>query len=98
MNPGREKVNNEGRCRVCGGPLRTVDAAHTWDRSLGSSGYDDPDLVIPLCSLIKGGIGCHDAYDKHQLDLLPYMTTDEQVAMVREAKSMARAMKRATNG
>lgn len=96
MNPCRQKVEDEGKCRVCGAPARQCDAAHTWDRSLGKSKFDDPDLTVPLCSEIKGALECcHNKYDKRQLDLLPYLTLDEQVAMVRAAGGIERARKRA---
>lgn len=96
MNAARAKVEREGRCRVCGTEgVDRLDAAHVWDRSQGGPGFDDPDAIVPLCSAIKGGAGCHDAYDAHELDLLPYMTTDEQVALVRYAGSIERARSRA---
>lgn len=96
MNAARAKVEREGRCRVCGlGPADVLDAAHLWNRSQGGPGFDDPDAVVPLCSTIKGGLGCHDAYDAHELDLLPHLTTAEQVALVRYAGSIERARDRA---
>ena len=96
MNPGRRKVEDEGGCRVCGAPADQCDAAHTWDRSLGARGFKNTDLIVPLCAVIKGGPGCHDLYDAHELDLLPYLTIDEQVALVRAAGSIARAYRRST--
>ena len=95
MNAAREKVEREGQCRVCGAPAEVCDAAHVWNRSQGGPGWDDPDAIVPLCSRIKGGAGCHDAYDAYQLDLLPYLTTAEQVALVRYAGSIQRAYDRA---
>lgn len=95
LNAARIKVEQEGKCRVCGVPARYCDAAHTVDRSLSRSGFDDAYLIVPLCSEIRGGHGCHGAYDAHKLDLLPYLTNEEQAAMVREV-GMARAWKRAT--
>lgn len=95
LNPARAKVESEGCCRVCSVRSRYCDAAHTFDRSLSRSGFTEPDLIVPLCSHAKGGNGCHDAYDAHQLDLLPWMTTDEQVALVRAAGSIERARNRA---
>jgi len=95
VNAARAKVEREGGCRVCGAPADKCDAAHVWDRSLGGPGFDNPDAIVPLCSRIKGGIGCHDDYDTHRLDLLPYLTTDEQVALVRYAGSIERARRRA---
>jgi hypothetical protein len=50
-------------CIVCGG--RPVDPAHLIPRSLG--GCDEPDCTIPLDRR------CHRAYDRRQLDLLPYL-------------------------
>ena len=98
MSPAREKIEREGVCRVCGlgGPER-LDAAHVWDRSLGGPQFEDADAVVPLCSSIKGAgrNACHDLYDAHRLDLLPYLTTDEQVALVRYAGSIERARGRA---
>jgi hypothetical protein len=80
---------------MCGVPAERCDAAHLWDRSLGGTGFDEPDLVIPLCSLIKAGNGCHDLYDAHELDILARLTIEEQVAMVKAAGSIARAYRRA---
>jgi hypothetical protein len=50
-------------CLVCGG--RPVDAAHLVPRSLG--GCDEPECVVPLDRR------CHRAYDRGELDLLPYL-------------------------
>jgi hypothetical protein len=95
VNAGREKVETEGRCRVCGdGPAWKLEAAHTWDRSLGKSSFDDPDLVVPLCGELHG-TGCHQLFDRHSLNLLPYLTLQEQLALVKAAGGIARAMKRA---
>lgn len=96
MNAGRQKVEDEGQCRVCGAPAYQCDAAHLWDRSLGRGDFKDPDLVVPLCAEIKGGAGCHQLYDKHMLDLLPYLTLAEQIAVVKAAGGIARAWKRVT--
>jgi hypothetical protein len=96
VNAAREKVEREGFCRVCGvGGSDKLDAAHTWNRGQGGAGFDEPDAIVPLCSRIKGGLGCHDAYDGHELDLLPYLTTDEQVCLVRYAGTIERARHRA---
>lgn len=95
MNPGRRKVEDEGECRVCGIDRERCDAAHLWNRSQGARGFNNPDLIVPLCSRIKGGAGCHDEYDDHRLDLLPYLTRAEEVAVVKEA-GIARAYKRVT--
>lgn len=94
MNPARAKVEAEGCCRVCGAPAVVCDAAHTWDRGTRGGDFEHPELIVPLCSRIKGGTGCHDEYDAHQLDLRPYLTPEEQAAMVLAAGSIERARQR----
>jgi hypothetical protein len=74
---------------VCGTLRGVCEAAHTVDRSLARSGFDDPNLIVPLCR------PCHRLYDSHQLDLLPFLALEEQAAMVLEI-GIARAMRRAT--
>jgi hypothetical protein len=92
MNAGRAKVEAEGVCRVCGAGLSTLEAAHTFDRSLGKSSFDDPDLIVPLCG--RFGNHCHQQYDANRLNLLPYLSLAEQVALVRVAGGIERARKR----
>lgn len=97
MNAAREKVSAEGECRVCliGGPEK-LDAAHVWDRGQGGAGFDDPDAIVPLCSAFKGGIGCHDLYDAHRLELWPLLTPEEKARAASLAGSEARAKRRAS--
>ena len=52
-------------CIVCGAE-RGIDPAHLIPRSLGGCG--DPLCVVPLCRT-----PCHRAYDRGELDLLPYL-------------------------
>ena len=52
------------RCIVCGADKR-IDPAHLIPRSLGGCGA--PQCVVPLCRR------CHRAYDRAELDLLPYL-------------------------
>jgi hypothetical protein len=52
------------RCIVCAAEAR-IDPAHLIPRSLGGCG--DPLCVVPLCRR------CHRAYDRGELDLLPYL-------------------------
>ena len=61
----RQRAAVAGRtCIVCGGERR-IDPAHLIPRSLGGCG--DPLCVVPLCRR------CHRAYDRGELDLLPYL-------------------------
>ena len=78
------EADNNGTCRVCGDA--PVDAAHVIPRSIdpresNMGGHS----VVGLCRRD------HVAYDSHELDLLPYLTLDEQLAAVRAAGSIARA-------
>jgi hypothetical protein len=54
----------ERRCIVCDADKR-IDPAHLIPRSLGGCG--DSLCVVPLCRR------CHRAYDRGDLDLLPYL-------------------------
>lgn len=95
MNAGRQKVEDEGCCRVCKASAYQCDSAHLWDRGMKGGKFDDPDIIVPLCSAFKGGPGCHDKYDARALDILPYLTLDEQISLVRYAGGIERARKRA---
>lgn len=78
----------EGRCRVCGA-TSGLQAAHTIGRK-----YDDrrtgvvaPADVVPLC------LEHHQQYDARRLDLLPYLTLEEQARAVLHV-GLERARKR----
>lgn len=90
MNAARQKVEAEGKCRACPTTLPAkLEAAHSWNRGQGGAGFDEPDAIVPLC------VPCHRRYDAHQLDLLPHLTLDEQVSLVRYAGGIERARDRA---
>ena len=90
MNPIHQKIADEGKCRCCGVPeeIHPLDPAHTVAKSIG--GKDTYNSVIPLCR------ACHDAQHRHEIDLLPLMTREEQVEAVR-AIGLARAYRYLTN-
>ena len=78
------EADNHGRCRVC--RAAGVDAAHVIPRSINPTEANmGADAVVGLCRR------CHTLVDSHQLDLLPYLTLDEQVHAVRMAGSIERA-------
>lgn len=73
-------------CRVCGDP--NVELAHLVGRSRdavltgprgGEYRYVHPDSVIGLCRTH------HEQLDTRQLDILPYLTTSEQIRAVADA-------------
>ena len=78
------KVREEGQCRVCG-VQRGLEAAHLAPRRhdkpkrFGSKTlYVDPDNIICLCA------HCHrDRFDMGRLDILEYLTIEEQVHVVK---------------
>jgi hypothetical protein len=101
----RAKVEEEGKCRVCGiyddatidGTRVHIEAAHTIGREhdavmVGPRGGEvihvHPDSVIPLCS------DDHRALHERRLDLLPYMTLEEQIEATRAAGGIYSAYER----
>lgn len=83
----RAKVDDERCCRVCQSRDH-VEAAHTIGRKYDGPIVDSRDIV-PLCRTH------HTAYDKHELDLLPYLTHEEQTAAVSHV-GIVSAMRRLT--
>ncbi len=108
----RAKVEVENKCRVCGrdpGRLAReglrLEAAHTIGRGRdwaaakqkpGSATTVRPGDIVPLCGPATTTSTCHSKYDRHQLDLLPYLTEAEQVAAVEAAGGIEKARRRLT--
>lgn len=63
-----------GACVVC---WKAGERAHLIDRSLAPDPYQDPRRVVPLCR------EHHEAYDAHQLDLLPYLEPGHRSELAR---------------
>jgi hypothetical protein len=75
---GLEKVAEEGACRVCGTSSGKLDCAHVVPRSSSvSRPAEDPATSFPFvpCQLPPG-------LRPGRLDLLPYLTFDEQAYAV----------------
>ena len=83
-----EKIITEGQCRVC--TRKDIQTSHLWPRGRGAPKYEDPDICIPLCAYH------HFWFDAHQLELLPYLSLEEQLATVREAGGIVKAYRRLT--
>lgn len=84
----RAKVDREP-CRVCLSPF--VDAAHIIPRSRATPGPgEDARNIVPLCRKH------HVEYDQGRLDLLPYLTREEQAYAV-ELVGLYEAYRRTTN-
>lgn len=77
-----------------------LEAAHTIGRAvqdeivIGPRGGETltvkPDSVVPLCQ------SCHEQFDSHRLDLLPYLSLDEQLDALRAAGGIVSAYERLT--
>lgn len=82
----REKVDQEGRCRVC--HRWPAEAAHIIPRSRVSPGRGENRLnIVPLCR------AHHQAFDGLRLDILPYLTLGEQAYAV-ELVGLVEALRR----
>ena len=86
----RDKCEAENnRCRVC--KKVGVDAAHVIPRSRnGTEANMSADAIIPLCRF------CHNKQHLEKLDILPYLTLDEQVMAVRNAGGLVTAYRYTT--
>lgn len=95
----RRKVEEEGACRICG-DTRDLHAAHilgrehdkkrlNGDREFGPLWFVEPVRVVPLGG--EFGCGCHGRYDRHEVDLLPVLTLDEQLQAVKDAGGLEHA-------
>jgi len=84
----RGKVLAEG-CRLSGHefPREVIDPAHITPRGMG--GCDDSDCVIGLARDL------HRRYDEGDLDILPWLTLDEQAHAVKHVGILS-ALKRTT--
>jgi 5-methylcytosine-specific restriction endonuclease McrA len=86
----RAKVDREAQCRVCGDG-RDLQAAHTIGRTYDPiHGKVQAIDIVPLCP------GCHRQYDGRTLNLLPYLSHDEQAAAVGHVGIIS-ALRRLTN-
>jgi 5-methylcytosine-specific restriction endonuclease McrA len=86
---GRDKCDREGFCRVC--RADNPEAAHIIPRSqVGPPHGEHPDNIVPLCR------ADHRAYDEGRLDLLPFLTRQEQAKAV-EIHGLIGALRRITN-
>lgn len=75
----------DGSCRVCG--EARVDRAHVIPRGFSPNGGDDGHHLVALCR------SHHREYDGGHLDLLPYLTVDEQAAAVAAAGGLMAAFR-----
>ena len=92
MSAGRAKAEAEG-CRICGSTF-AVESAHVIARSRISPGPAEDTLnIVGLCGF--RGCDAHRSFDEGRLDLLPYLTREEQAYAV-ELVGLAEAYRRIT--
>lgn len=93
----RQKIEAEGRCRVCLRGDKKLDAAHIIGRR-----YDRPRVegsttkilwVNPL-SVFAACRDCHFEYDAHRLSILKHLTVEEQIQAVKDAGGIELARRR----
>jgi hypothetical protein len=95
----RAKVDDEGRCRVSRDCQGHIEAAHVigreHDRRVHLPGRPDDwwfevdaASIAPLCR------HHHKLYDAHRLDLLPFLTVEEQTRAVADAGGIELARRR----
>lgn len=100
----REKTEREGRCRACrrtAGQLARdglrLETAHLAPRQfdlIDGTGDQrvrvvDADNTVPLCGPATSSGSCHGRFDGGTLDLLPYLSLEEQAACVARLGLMA---------
>ena len=99
----RQKVQDEGRCRLCSATGIKIDAAHVLGRRFdrprveGSSTkvlYVHPDSIVPLCASTPDRVGCHYRYDAGEVSILAVLTRAEQVRAVQDAGGIELARRR----
>jgi hypothetical protein len=91
--PARTKVEEERCCRICKRTDRPLEAAHVLGREHDEPMVVDgritktllvhPARVIPACGPFPAG--CHGDIDMRRINLLPYLTLDEQIQAVKDA-------------
>ena len=79
----RRNAANSGPCRSCLG--RGFSQTH---RTV------DPDDIVPLCGPNRDPSSCHAADHRHELDLMPVMSAEEQARVVLHLGGIEAARKR----
>jgi hypothetical protein len=93
MAAARAKAEMQG-CRLCGSTF-AVESAHIIARSRVAAGVgEDLRNIVGLCGF--RGCDAHRSYDEGTLDILPYLTLEEQ-AFATELVGLAEAYQRITN-
>lgn len=96
---GRDKVDAEGCCRICGS-TSDLEMAHTIGKAQqdietvgprgGRQKFVPSDAVIPLCGPFPAG--CHGLHHKGELDLLPYLYLEEEINAARACGGLYAAL------
>lgn len=101
----REKVENEGRCRMCARSDRKLEAAHIIGRrndvkaplrpiAGSANGIVHPDRIVPLCGPHADSRSCHGMYDSFRLDLRYVLSAEEWGQAIKDAGGFGLAERR----
>lgn len=95
--PEETLTKKELVCIVCGSSnvelAHVTGRVHDRPRTRGSKTvYVEPESVVPLCGPFPEG--CHGAYDRHEIDIVSYLETPEQVRAVEDLGSIISALGR----
>jgi hypothetical protein len=100
----RAKVEQEGCCRICKRSDRPLEACHVLGREhdepkvsketgeILKELYVHPDRIFPGCGPFPEG--CHGDVDMRRINVLPYLTLEEQLQAVKDAGGIAVAAMR----
>ena len=104
----RAKVTEEGCCRICKRSDRPLEAAHILGREhdepkvrvdaktgelVGTKVlWVEPVRIVPACGPFPDG--CHGDIDMRRINLLPYLTLEEQIRAVEDSGGIAPAYMR----
>jgi hypothetical protein len=98
------KVDQEGCCRICKRTDRPLEATHILGREhdepkvskqtgeILTELYVDPDRVFPACGPFPEG--CHGDAEYRRINVLLYLTLEEQIRAVKDAGGIAPAVMR----
>lgn len=90
-------IDRDTPCRICGLQGRTERAhvsGRAYDRRQGKTRIVDPETVVPLCGPFGDSQACHTRVDRGEIDLLPYLTVEEQARAVSDLGGIELARKR----
>jgi len=91
-------IDRDSACRVCtsrGQTERAHTAGRKYDERTGKGRWKVHPLdIVPLCGPALDTASCHYKADHGEIDLLPYLTVEEQVRVVQHLLGIENARMR----